>query len=135
MSVFDTMRIAASGLTAQRLRMDVASSNIANASTSATPAGGPYQPETVWFQATQMGPTSAQTGVTAAAMATPNTSPKVVYDPRDPNADANGFVRLPDVDIAAQMADLMGSSRSYSMDATVVAAAKQNALDALELGR
>ena len=135
MSVFDTLRIAGSGLTAQRLRMDVAASNIANAGTSHTPAGGPYQPESVWFEATQMGPTIGQTGVTAAALPTPNTAPKVVYDPRDPNADADGFVRMPDVDIAAQMADLMGSARSYSMNATVVSAAKQNALDALELGR
>jgi flagellar basal-body rod protein FlgC len=135
MSVFDTLRIAGSGLTAQRLRMDVAASNIANAKTSATPAGGPYQPESVWFEATQMGPSMGQTGVTAAAIATPNTPPKIVYDPRDPNADADGFVKVPDVDIAAQMADLMGSARSYSMNATVASAAKQTALDALEIGR
>ena len=135
MSVFDTLRIAGSGLTAQRLRMDVAASNIANAQTSRTPEGGPYQPESVWFEATRMGATMAQTGVTAAPLATPNTTPKVVYDPRDPAADADGFVRLPDVDIAAQMADLMGSARSSSMNATVVSAAKQNALDALDMGR
>jgi flagellar basal-body rod protein FlgC len=135
MSVFDTLRIAGSGLTAQRLRMDVAASNITNAQTTRTTDGGPYQPESVWFESTRMGPTIAQTGVTAMAMATPNTTPKVVYDPRDPAADADGFVRMPDIDIAAQMADLMGSARSYSMDATVVSAAKQNALDALELGR
>jgi flagellar basal-body rod protein FlgC len=135
MSVFDTLRIAGSGLTAQRLRMDVAASNIANAQTAQTATGGPYKPESVWFEATQMGATIAQTGVTAAAMPTPNTTARVVYDPRDPAADADGFVRFPDVDIAAQMADLMGSARSYSMNATVVSAAKQNALDALDLGR
>ena len=76
MSVFDTLRIAGSGLTAQRLRMDVAASNIANARTAQTATGGPYQPESVWFEATQVGPTMAQTGVTAAAMVTPNTDPQ-----------------------------------------------------------
>ncbi len=135
MSVFDTLRIAGSGLTAQRLRMDVAASNIANAQTALTPTGGPYQPESVWFEATPMGPSAGQVGVTAAALATPNTTPRVVYDPRDPAADSDGFVRFPDVDIASQMADLMGSARAYSMNATVVSAAKQNALDALDLGR
>jgi flagellar basal-body rod protein FlgC len=135
MSVFDTMRIAGSGLTAQRLRMDVAASNIANAQTTATAAGGPYDPESVWFQATPMGTGEGQTGVVATAILTPDATPKVVYDPRNPEADADGFVRYPDVDLAAQMADLMGSARSYSMDATVVSAAKQNALDALEIGR
>ena len=58
-----------------------------------------------------------------------------MYDPRHPDADANGFVTYPDVDAAAQMTDLMGASRSYSMNATVTQAAKQSALDAIELGR
>ncbi len=135
MSVFDTLRIATSGLTAQRLRMDVAASNIANAQTAITAEGGPYRPESVWFEPTRMGPGAGQTGVTATAILTPNTTPRVVFDPSDPAADENGFVRYPDVELATQMADLMGSARSYSMNATVVSAAKQNALDALELGR
>ena len=58
-----------------------------------------------------------------------------VYDPTHPDADAEGFVAYPDVDVAAQVADLMGAARSYSMNATVTQAAKQTALDAIELGR
>jgi flagellar basal-body rod protein FlgC len=151
-SVFDTIRVAASGLTAQRLRMDIAASNIANAqSTRAANGVGPYQPESVVFSAQMLagssttgiggnpsslsGPSGAAPGVAAMAIATPNTPPILVYDPTHPDADANGFVSYPDVDIAAQMADMMGAARSYSLNATITASAKQSALDAIEIGR
>ncbi len=135
MSVFDTLRIAASGLTAQRLRMDVAASNLANTQTTNTPQGGPYQPESVFFTTLQMTADGAGKGVQASAILTPNTPPKVVYDPGNASADANGYVSYPDIDIAAQMADLMGASRSYSIGSTVVQAVKQSALDAIDIGR
>ncbi len=133
MSVFDTLRIAASGLTAQRLRMDVAASNIANAGSTGGPGGSPYSPEAVVFAAAPVGPT-ATPGV--AAIAVPAVERTVrVYDPGHPAADANGFVSLPDVDVAAEIADLIGAARAYSLNATVTAAAKQSALDALEIAR
>lgn len=133
MSVFDTLRIAASGLTAQRLRMDVAASNIANAGSTGRPGGSPYAPEAVVFAAVPVG--RAETpGV--AALAVPAIGRTIrVYDPNHPAADANGFVALPDVDVAAEITDLIGAARSYSLNATVTAAAKQTALDALEIGR
>jgi flagellar basal-body rod protein FlgC len=138
MSVFDTIRIAASGLTAQRLRMDVAASNLANAQTTRT-AGGqigePYQAEAVVFQAQQMGPMSADQGVSAVAIVRPNRANTRVYDPNNPDADANGFVNYPNVDVASEMTDMMGAARSYQVNATVAQAAKQQALDALDLGR
>jgi flagellar basal-body rod protein FlgC len=121
MSVFDTIRIAASGLTAERLRMDVAASNIANAQTTQTQngqAGQPYQEEEVVFQATQMGPMAAAQGVAAVAI-----------------ADSTGFVNYPNVNVASQMSDMMGAARSYQVNATVAQAAKQLALDALDLGK
>jgi flagellar basal-body rod protein FlgC len=138
MSVFDTIRIAASGLTAQRLRMDVAASNLANAQTTRTQGGQqgePYQEEAVVFQAQQMGPMAAAQGVSAVAIietSRPNTR---VYDPNNPDADATGFVTYPNVDVASEMADMMGAARSYSVNATVAQAAKQQALDAIDLGR
>lgn len=135
MSVFDTLRIAGSGLTAQRLRMDVASANIANADSTRTVGGGPYQPESVVFAPQPLGPGASGPGVGAVAIVTPNTGPVRVYDPSHPDADAGGFVSYPDVDIASQVADLMGAARSYALNSTVAAAAKQQALDALELGR
>jgi flagellar basal-body rod protein FlgC len=135
MSVFDTIRIAASGLTAERFRMDVAAGNLANArSTRSASGGGVYQPTAPIFEAMTMSPDGAQ-GVAAVGVAPVGGSPIRVYDPTHPDADANGFVSYPDVDVAAQMTDLMGASRSYSMNATVTQAAKQSALDAIELGR
>jgi flagellar basal-body rod protein FlgC len=138
MSVFDTIRIAASGLTAQRLRMDIAASNMANAQTTRTQsgvAGQPYEEEAVVFQAQQMGPMAAAQGVSAIAIVNP-TRPNVrTYDPGNPDADANGFVTYPNVDIASEMTDMMGAARSYQVNATVAQAAKQQALDALDLGK
>jgi flagellar basal-body rod protein FlgC len=62
----------------------------------------------------------------------PNTR---VYDPGNPDADANGFVNYPNVDVASEMTDMMGAARSYQVNATVAQAAKQQALDALDLGK
>jgi flagellar basal-body rod protein FlgC len=152
MSIFDTIRIAASGLTAQRLRMDIAASNIANAqSTRAAGTTGPYAPESAFFSAEPLpggsaagvgstnsglsGISGAAPGVAAVAIVTPNRPPIKVYDPTHPDADADGFVFYPDVDIAAEMADMMGAARSYSLNATVTASAKQVALDSIEIGR
>jgi flagellar basal-body rod protein FlgC len=135
MSVFDTLRIAASGLTAERFRMDVAASNIANARSTRTVDGtGPYQPTEPFFQAVQLS-ANATPGVEATGLVKTGGDPIRVYDPTHPDADAQGFVSYPDVDVAAQMADLMGAARSYSMNATVTQAAKQSALDAIEIGR
>jgi flagellar basal-body rod protein FlgC len=138
MSVFDTIRIAASGLTAQRLRMDVAASNMANAQTTRTQngqAGQPYQEEAVVFQAQQMGPMPAAQGVAAVAIVQPPKPNVRVYDPTSPDADQTGFVNYPNVDVASEMTDMMGAARSYQVDATVAQAAKQQALDAIDLGK
>ncbi len=135
MSVFDTIQIAASGLTAQRLRMDVAASNIANAQTTNGGTGETYQQESVVLLARQMGPEPADQGVQALAILTPARSATRTYDPTNPSADANGFVTYPNVDVATEMADMMSAARSYQMSATVVQAAKQEALDALDLGK
>jgi flagellar basal-body rod protein FlgC len=137
MSVFDTIRIAASGLTAQRLRMDIAASNLANAETtrSSGQAGQPYQEQAVVFQAQQMGPMAAAQGVSAVAIVQPSRPNQRVYDPNNPDADATGFVNYPNVDVASEMTDMMGAARSYQVSATVAQAAKQQALDALDLGR
>jgi flagellar basal-body rod protein FlgC len=138
MSVFDTIRIAASGLTAERLRMDVAASNIANAQTTRTQNGQasqPYEAEEVVFQAQQMGPESAAQGVSAIAIVKSNAANVRTYDPSSPDADASGFVTYPNVDVASEMADMMGAARSYQINATAAQAAKQQALDAIDLGK
>jgi flagellar basal-body rod protein FlgC len=135
MSVFDTIRIAASGLTAERLRMDVAASNLANAQSTRGPNGVPYADQAVVFQATPMGSSPAQQGVSAVAITNPARPNTRVYDPTNPDAGGDGFVTYPNVDVASEMTDLMGAARSYQVNATVAQAAKQQALDALDLGR
>jgi flagellar basal-body rod protein FlgC len=135
MSVFDTIRIAASGMTAQRLRMDIASSNIANAQSTKETNGVPYQAEAVVFQAVQMGDSAAQQGVSAVAIVDSSRPNTRVYDPTHPDADAQGFVTYPNVDVASEMVDMMGAARSYQVAATAAQAAKQQALDAIDLGR
>jgi flagellar basal-body rod protein FlgC len=137
MSVFDTIRIAASGLTAERLRMDVAASNIANAQTTRGQSNPnqPYETEAVVFQATQMGPDRSSVGVSAVAIVNPMRPNTRVYDPGNPAADGQGFVTYPNVDISSEITDMMGAARSYQVNATVAQAAKQQALDALDLGK
>lgn len=135
MSVFDTIRIAASGLTAQRLRMDVAAANIANARTTRTPDGGPYQPGAPVFMAVPLGADPRTPGVMGVSVVQTTEPPIRVYDPTHPDADVEGFVEYPAVEVASQVADIMGAARSYSLNATVSQAAKQHALDALDLGR
>ena len=155
MSIFDTFRIAASGLTAQRLRMDIASSNIANAQSTRNAAGtGPYAPQSAVFQADPSvganlagslgvggaaaglsGISGASPGVAAIAITTQGRPPIKVYDPTHADADADGFVYYPDVDIASEMADMMGAARSYGLNATVTSSIKQVALEAIEIGR
>ena len=138
MSVFDTIRIAASGLTAERLRMDVAASNLANAQTTRTQggqAGQPYQAEEVVFQAQQMGQMAADQGVSAIKIVQSTQPNTRVYDPTNPDADSTGFVNYPNVDVASEMTDMMGAARSYQVNATVAQAAKQQALAAIDLGK
>jgi len=134
MSVFDTIRIAASGLTAERFRMDVAAGNLANARSTRSTTGTLYQPVAPVFEAVSMSPDGAM-GVAAVGVAAIGGDPIRVYDPTHPDADAKGYVTYPDVDAATQMTDLMGAARSYSMNATVTQAAKQTALDAIDIGK
>jgi len=134
MSVFDTMRIAASGLTAERFRMDVAAGNLANSRSTRSTTGTIYQPVAPIFESMTMSADGAQ-GVAAVGVANIGGAPIRVYDPTHPDADANGFVSYPDVDAATQMTDLMGAARSYSMNTTVTQAAKQTALDAIDIGK
>ena len=115
--------------------MDVAASNIANADTTGTASSGPYQPEAVVFTPYQVGTDPAAHGVMAAAIVSPTPATRQTYDPGNPAANAQGYVAAPAVDVAAQMADLLGASRSFQLDATVAQAAKQSALDALDLGQ
>jgi len=142
MSVFSAMSISASGLTAQRLRMNVISQNIANAGTTRTDEGTPYRRRAVVFQSVSQdfssylsNETQKAGGVRAVAIVDDPSPLKRVYDPEHPDADQDGYVELPNVDTTKEMIDMISASRSYEANVTAFNAAKAMALKALEIGR
>lgn len=149
MSFWEALRIGSSGLTAQRLRLDLISNNIANAQTTRTENGGPYQRQDVVFMpedqnsflpklvaARRSQLSSLQGGVKVSEVFTDTetTGPRV-YDPTHPDADADGFVTYPNVDIVVEMTNMLSATRSYEANLASVDAVKRMALKALEIGR
>ncbi|MCS6777759.1 MAG: flagellar basal body rod protein FlgC [Chloroherpetonaceae bacterium] len=151
MPLATSLQISASGLTAQRLNLDVISNNIANASTTRTPTGQPYRRQQVIFAAREArggfaaalaaargarGAQVAGAGVQVAAIQ-PDTRRdfKVVYDPGHPDADARGYVRLPNVEPIIEMVDLIAAARAYEAGVTAINTAKQMQQRALEIGQ
>jgi flagellar basal-body rod protein FlgC len=146
--VLRVLQIAGSALTAQRLRMDVTSSNIANAEATSTPEGGPYRRERVVFEprrATGVGllqpvnygsdATDDLGGVQVSQVVQDDAPPRRVYDPGHPDAGEDGYVNYPNVDLVTEMTDMLSASRSYEANITIVNVAKSMAQRALEIGR
>ena len=147
MSFWESIRIGASGLLAQRLRLDVIANNIANAQTTRTAEGGPYRRKDVIFT-TQNNGTFGQApvtqrgdrlplagGVKVAAIVTDNQPGNTVYDPTHPDADAQGFVSYPNVNPVVEMTNMLSATRSYEANLSTIEAAKRMALKALDIGR
>ncbi len=147
MSFWETMKIGASGLQAQRLRLDVVANNIANAQTTRTEDGGPYQRQDVIFMpqgskpflptfvAERRGIDVRTGGVTVQQIITDETEGPRVYDPTHPDADETGFVEYPNVDPVVEMTNMLSATRSYEANLSLVEAAKRMALKSLEIGR
>lgn len=149
MGMFDAIEIAASGLSAQRLRMDVTAENLANAQTTRGPDGGAYRRKNVVLQeagtgsfarslagAVGGGPAGeAPAGVEAVAIVPDNTPLRRVYDPGHPDADADGYVQMPNVNPVTEMVDLIDASRAYEANLTAMQTAKQAFSKTLELLR
>lgn len=150
--IFSAFRIATSALTAQRLRMDVISNNVANAETTRTEEGGPYQRQQVVFVANQNNSfssvlSSARSGISISEGAdslagvrveeilTDDSPGNRVYDPNHPDADEKGFVTYPNVNLATEMTDMLSATRSYEANVTVFNSLKAMALKALDIGR
>ncbi|MCH6266825.1 flagellar basal body rod protein FlgC [Neobacillus citreus] len=151
--MFDSLNINASALTAQRLRMDVVSSNIANASsTRGTYVDGkwePYrrkmvvmEPREKSFDRVLQGELEKQTqgnpelqGVRVTGIVNDRSPYKMVYDPAHPDANANGYVMMPNVDLSKEMVDLLSASRAYEANVTAFNSGKSMMLKALEIGR
>jgi flagellar basal-body rod protein FlgC len=148
MSFWDSLRISASGLFAQRLRLDTISNNIANAQTTRTAAGGPYKRQDVVFMpqgqnsnvpqfiADRIGlPQQLNGGVRVSQITTDNAPGQKVYDPTHPDADASGFVTYPNVNPVVEMTNMLSATRSYEANLAVIDASKRMALKALDIGK
>jgi flagellar basal-body rod protein FlgC len=144
MSMFGGLEISASALTAERLRMDVVAENLANAQTTRGADGQPYRRKEVVLQerAGSFGASLSAAmsqkkggGVEVAAVVEDQTPLKRIYDPGHPDADAEGYVSMPNVDTVTEMVDLIGAQRAYEANVTAMQSAKQMFARTLELLR
>jgi flagellar basal-body rod protein FlgC len=150
MGMFDGLEVSATGLTAQRLRMDVTAENLANAQTTRGTDGQPYRRKEVVLQEIPQGGFGASLaaamgggqgggqapgGVQVAGIQDDQTAGKLIYDPGHPDADARGYVRMPNVDTVAEMVDLISASRAYEANVTAMQASKQMFTKTLDLLR
>jgi flagellar basal-body rod protein FlgC len=139
MGLFDGLEISASGLTAERMRMDVTAENLANAQTTRGADGQPYRRKEVILQERGGGfggqLDAAMGGVEVAGVAQDQAPLKRVYDPGHPDADADGYVSMPNVDTVSEMVDLITAQRAYEANVTAMQAAKQMFSKTLELLR
>jgi flagellar basal-body rod protein FlgC len=138
--ILDTFNIAASGLTAERVRLQTIATNMANARTTRTAEGGPYQRKVAVFEAQpvdEFGDALARETdrVVVTAIQGDGSAPQLVYDPTHPDADNAGYVAYPNVNVLQEMVDLMTTSRTYEANASVVETTRDMAMRALEIGR
>ena len=132
MDIFKRLDIAASGLSAHRQWMDLISGNIANAQTTRTPEGGPFRRQLAVFMEMQ----DAQgegAGVKVAKVIPDDSELRKVYQPDHPEADAQGYVSYPNVDVVMEMVDLIAASRAYEANATVIESAKSSMLRTISM--
>lgn len=145
MDFLTALHISSSALSAQRLRMDVISSNLANVNTTHTPEGGPYRRREVVFAAQ---PVIDNFGdvlhsemekklrkVEAVDVIIDRRPPKMIYDPQHPDANASGYVGMPDINVMEEMVNILSATRSYEANVAVINATKSMAAKALEIGR
>jgi flagellar basal-body rod protein FlgC len=125
MGMFDSLSISGTGMTAQRLRMDVIASNLANADSTRGADGLPYRRRIVELQ--EATPSFGQLlgGVQVSGIVQDPSPMKRVYDPSNPDADKQGYVSMPNVSPVTEMVDLIDSSRAYEANVTAMNAAKQ----------
>ena len=144
MNFLDSMTISATGLSAQRLRMNLISSNMANVNTTRTETGEPYRRKDVIFEAEQKSSFEAEldermnqasNGVRVAGIVEDNKPFVEKFDPGHPDADDNGYIRLPNINVVEEMVNMISASRSFEANATAVRATKDMAGMALDIGR
>ena len=147
MGLFGSLDISASALSAERLRMDVTAENLANAQSTRTAAGGPYRRKEVVTEATgdsgfagalasaRQSGGGPQGGVRVSGIVEDQTPNRLVYDPSHPDANAQGYVSMPNVNPVTEMVDLISASRSYEANVTAMQTSKQMFTKTLDLLR
>lgn len=149
MAFLSSMNVVGSGLTAQQLRLDVVSENITNRTTTRTEGGGAYRRKMVVFEAEGerspfqaaldrafgRGASGTAGGVRVTEIVEDPSDFKLVYDPEHPDANAEGYVEMPNVDLMQEMADAMAASQAYSANVTAFNVLKQVAAKGLEIGK
>ncbi len=134
MRLFDSLEIAGSSLTAHRLWMDLISQNLANVNTTRTPEGGPYKRRVPVFAERLQGMNNDFKGVGVERIEADDLPPRMVYQPEHPDADAQGYVAYPNVNVVREMTDMMVATRAYEANLMVVESAKEiwgSAIDVL----
>lgn len=147
MDILNTFEISGSALKAQSLRLNTISSNLANIETTRTPEGGPYKKKSVVFQTKPLSfaeelndrmsgevQTKIQ-GVEVSKVVQDESPPRMVYDPSHPDADPNGYVKMPNINVLEEMVDMMSTTRSYQANTTAIQMAKRMAMKALSIGQ
>jgi flagellar basal-body rod protein FlgC len=145
MDFFTSMAVSSSAMSAERKRMNLISGNLANANTTRTVEGGPYKRKDAVFTASPMNPSFADTmnritstppgGVEVSQIIEDTSPPRLVYDPSHPDANAQGYVAMPNINSIEEMTDMITASRAYEANVTAAQVAKSMALKTLDLGK
>ena len=135
MSLFRVFDISSSAMHAQSARLNAVASNLANAESVTSSNGQPYRAKQVVFQAAQVGQGSNALGVKVARVMEDQSPAKLMFDPRHPLADANGYVAMPNVNMVEEMTNMISASRSYQTNLEVMNTAKTLMLRTISLGQ
>ena len=145
--MYDSIEVSASGLSAERLAMDVIANNLANVNTTRTPEGGAFKRQLVVFAQKQEqtenasmnplddsnDPGKSRDGVQAVGIVSDPGPDRMVYDPTHPDADANGYVHMPNIDVVKEMVDMIAASRAYQANVTAISESRNMGNAALNL--
>ena len=134
MSLFNVFQVSASAMSAQSMRLNAVASNMANADSVVSADGRPYRAKQVVFQV-DAAPGAATGGVKVSDVVESQAPDKLVYEPGNPLADANGYVKMPNVDVVGEMVNSMSASRSYQANVEVLNTVKSMMLKTLTLGQ
>ncbi len=141
MSFFNTLEIASSALLAERTRVDLASANLANANSTRTPEGGPYKRQDPVFSSVSFGPTFGSDldrevrKVEVRRIVTDQSAPRQVFNPSHPDANGEGMVLMPNVDVGEELVNLMSAQRAYEANLNAIQVSREMAQRAIRIGQ